>query len=410
MQWAPQLSSALEVERWERLLRAERSPSFEVAKLASRVPGVRRVLGLPAHLDTPDDGTLVTREARVAQARSSVIGRLARRFERERRTAAEPAPKRHRPSAFPPIGPMLDREIDAAIELLRSVPFEELQLRGWHLQPNHYNCPLNDLRFLREHPELWIREVVPAEVEWDFDGQIELLERIAQHVPELSDVPERRSAEPGRFCWDNDASFPRGDAIAYYGIVRQLRPRRVIETGAGWSSLVLAKAVTANERDCEVTLIDPEPRWEVLGELPAGWRLIESPVQLTDLAEFESLEAGDVLFYDGSHCVRTAGDVNWIFFEVLPRLSPGVWLHVHDLMWPWDYPAPWVLDEGLSWNEQYFVQAFLIGNSAYRVRLTVGMVARVRGEEVKALIPDFGGGGSLWIEKLSGGSAPSGRG
>lgn len=128
-------------------------------------------------------------------------------------------------------------------------------------------------------------------------------------------------------------------------------------------------------------------------------------MQFTDLGIFESLEAGDVLFYDGSHCVRTAGDVNWIFFEVLPRLAPGVWIHVHDLGWPWDYPAQWVLDDGLSWNEEYFVQAFLMGNADYRVRLAVSMLASFRRDAIKAVKPEFSGG-SLWIEKVGGRSAP----
>ena len=35
-----------------------------------------------------------------------------------------------------------------------------------------------------------------------------------------------------------------------------------------------------------------------------------------------------------------------MFFEVLPRLAPGVWIHFHDIFWPLDYPAEWVLHEG----------------------------------------------------------------
>jgi hypothetical protein len=46
------------------------------------------------------------------------------------------------------------------------------------------------------------------------------------------------------------------------------------------------------------------------------------------------------------------------------------------------------------------VQAFLMGNTDYRVRLAVSMVALVRHAQVKALIPEFDSGGSLWIEKL----------
>jgi CBS domain-containing protein len=302
-----------------------------------------------------------------------------------------------RPPSFPSVGPVLDSEIDAALHLLESMPFEELQRRGWHLQKNHFYVPLNDVPFLREHPELWTRSKVPEGVDWELDEQLQLLERLAAYADELDDVPDTPT-KPGQFVWNNDV-LPRGDAYAYYGLIRELKPKRVIEIGAGWSSLVLGRAIAANDQPCEVTLIDPEPPWKVLGRLPRGWKMLDSPVQVVDRRLFEKLEPGDVVFYDGSHCMRTGGDVNWVFFDVLPRLAPGVWIHAHDLFWPWDYPPMWVLDEGLSWNEQYLVQAFLMGNTAYRVRLAMSMLAAVRRPDFRALLPEGAVGGSLWIEK-----------
>jgi hypothetical protein len=251
--------------------------------------------------------------------------------------------------------------------------------------------------FLREHPELWTHAALPADVEWDIDAQMELLESIAPYARELDDVRDGPAGAPGEYVWGTQ--FPKGDAYAYYGLVRKLRPRRAVEVGAGWSTLVLRRALEANRSACGVTLIEPEPDWNVLGDLPREWDVIEQPVQLVDLACFEALEPGDVLFYDGSHCVKTGSDVNWIFFEVLPRLADGVWIHLHDIIWPWDYHPEWVLDEGLSWNEQYLLQAFLMHNSAYRVRLSVSMLTMLRRFEIRELLPGMAGA-SVWIEKL----------
>jgi hypothetical protein len=384
--------------RWERVLRAERTRSFKLASVVASIPRLRDVLGVPAGLAAEDNRTLEAREARVAEADRSLIGRVARRFNRNGNTGLGLVSNPDRPKDFPRIGPLLDREVDSALEILRAVPFEELQWRGWHLQPNNFATPLNDLRFLRAHPELWIRSVSPAEVELDLDAQLALIQTLQPYVAELGDVPDE-PVGPGRFHWTND-DFPRGDASMYYGLVRHLKPRRAIEIGAGWSTLVLKRAIEANGGGCDVTVIEPFPRIDVLGDLPAGWRMHEHPVQLEDLATFEALQSGDVLFYDGSHCVHTASDVNWMFFEVLPRLAAGVWIHVHDLMWPFDYPATWILDNGLSWNEQYLVQAFLMGNASYRVRLTVSMLSVARRAEVTAVFPEGLRGGSLWLEKV----------
>jgi hypothetical protein len=151
-----------------------------------------------------------------------------------------------------------------------------------------------------------------------------------------------------------------------------------------------------------VTLIDPGPPWHVLGELPDTWRVEPSILQNVDLEIFSRLEAGDILFYDGSHCLRTASDVNWMFFEVLPRVPPGVWIHVHDVHWPRDYAEQWIFDEGLSWNEQYFVQAFLMHNSSYRPRLGSVMVYHQKGAELEGLFPtNIDNASSLWLEKVA---------
>jgi hypothetical protein len=394
------------VQRWERTLGAERSFTYQLASLVANMPRLRRLLRVPAAVGTADDASLDAREAKVAQVRSSLFGRAVGG------PAARPATPAKandsRPSGFPRIGPHLDREVDVALKLIRSMPFEELQRRGWHLQPNHSGWPLNDVPFLREHPEIWFREEVPAEVNWDLDGQRRLLEHIGTFVGELSDIPEGPSARTGELVWEN-GTFPRDDVYAYYGLVRHLQPRHVVEVGAGWSSLVLARALAANGEACDVTLIEPAPNRSVLSELPADWNMIESLVQFVDLSVFDVLEPGDILFYDGSHCVRTGSDVNWMFFEVLPRLPAGVWIHVHDLMWPYDYGPSWVLDDGLSWNEQYLVQAFLMGNAEYRVRLAMRMIEAVYPADVGTFLPHGDVGGSLWIEKVAGGASAPGR-
>ena len=82
---------------------------------------------------------------------------------------------------------------------------------------------------------------------------------------------------------------------------------------------------------------------------------------------FAPLEAGDVLFVDSSHVLAIGSDVQHLVLRVLPRLSPGVVVHFHDIFLPAEYPREWVLERFRFWNEQYALHAFLAFNDAYRV-------------------------------------------
>jgi hypothetical protein len=96
--------------------------------------------------------------------------------------------------------------------------------------------------------------------------------------------------------------------------------------------------------------------------------------------------------------VRTASDVNWFVFEVMPRLAPGVHVHVHDILFPEDYVDRWIFEEGLSWNEQYLIQAFLMHNDAYEVAIANHLLYCERRAEIDELHGEDGH--SLWLRKL----------
>jgi hypothetical protein len=390
--------------RWERVLARERSPEFAVLRAVSRVaPGLLDAVGLP-RLERDGPRTLEAREATVAAVRDSPLVRggraLHRRLRRRDTSAAGASGPATVPAPLGPqaAGPLTDRVVDEAIAVLRSIPFEEVQRRGWHFQPNHFYWPLNDVAFLDENRDLWHDRGLPRGIEWDLDGQLALVERLDAYRRELGDVPRLPREGRVEFVWENNA-FGGADAVVYYGLVRSLGPRRVVEVGAGWSSLLLGRALARNETPCDVMLIEPHPDARLFGALPADWTVHERTLQRTDLRVFERLGAGDILMFDGSHCVRTASDVNWLLFEVMPRLARGVWVHVHDILFPEDYMDRWVFDEGLSWNEQYVVQALLMHTDAYRVRVANHMLWTERRAAIGAL--HGGDGTSLWLEKLA---------
>src|SRR5436309_6462906 len=156
------------------------------------------------------------------------------------------------------------------------------------------------------------------------------------------------------------------DALVAYCMVRQFQRRLIIETGSGLSSLLLAQAAAKNN-GATLICIEPFPQKFLKEGFPGLRSLIEKKAQDIDLEFFSQLESGDILFIDSSHTVKIGGDVNYLFLEVLPRLKPGVIVHVHDIFLPFDYRRDWVMDEFHFWSEQYLLQAFLSFNAEFEV-------------------------------------------
>jgi len=183
-------------------------------------------------------------------------------------------------------------------------------------------------------------------------------------------------------------------------MVRHFEPESIVEVGSGWSSLVLGQAAAKNKNSALIC-IDPFPSNFVRKGIPALRSLIEKKVQDIDLEFFTQLDSGDILFIDSSHTVKIGGDVNYLFLEVLPRLKPGVIVHVHDIFLPFDYRRDWVVDEFRFWSEQYLLQAFLAFNSEFEVLLANSYLNHYHQQDLKAAFPDLSSwaGGSFWMRR-----------
>jgi predicted O-methyltransferase YrrM len=287
------------------------------------------------------------------------------------------------------------------LDELSRVGFRRIQELGYHIQPNDYYSPLNDCEFVDANRDLWLNPPPAAEINWDPERQMSVAAEVGGFVEELRDVPEHAN-HVGAYCCDNDF-WNNSDALVQYGLVRSRQPRRYVEIGCGWSSLLLARALARNARPCSVDLVEPYGNEELLGTLPRGWVWHRTILQRAPMELFDRLGAGDVLFYDGSHCAKVASDVTWFFFRILPRLKPGVLIHLHDIFLPDDYPEQWILERGQTWNEQYVLQAFLMHNKAYRIVIANRYLFRHDARKLegfyKGVQPVFGV--SLWLEKLA---------
>lgn len=203
--------------------------------------------------------------------------------------------------------------------------------------------------------------------------------------------------------YEANTQFANADPRALFAILRSRKPRRVVEVGSGYSTLLM---MDVNERflgnAASITSVEPFPR-PFLETAAANGRikLIKERAQTVPRAVFDELQAGDILFIDSSHVSKTGSDVNRLFLDIIPRIAPGVLIHVHDVFLPLDYPQKWVITEGRSWNEQYVLQAFLAFNTEFRIVFGTGIARAYFPAELDAILGGRrNGGGSLWFERV----------
>ena len=266
-----------------------------------------------------------------------------------------------------------------------------------------YYSPVPNLELLPD--DIWDRCSELGGIDLRTQTAIEMIEQdLAPFVTEL-EVPDDGPLGPGQFFLNNE-NYEAVDAELLYATVRARKPRRVVELGSGFTTLLIGQAARRNAEDGVETLhlaYDPYPRAQIFGDEPPPPTKFE-PISATEvpLADFGQLAAGDILFVDTTHTVKLGSDVNHIILDILPTLAPGVIVHFHDIFMPWEYPSVWFEEMSYFWAEQYLLQAFLAFNDAFQVLLPAEAVAREFANRLGAVVPSFVPGrrpAAFWIER-----------
>ncbi len=269
-------------------------------------------------------------------------------------------------------------------------------------RPGHYYSPYPDLGDIaRRADHIWKPLAVAPGIDLREAEQWSLLEALGELARSLP-FADPSSSAASRYRSDN-RPYVVGDAMVLGAMLRHLAPRRYVEVGSGWSTAVALDVRDRFLDHTEIVCIDPYPSrlLEVLaGEVPPAFSLRREAVQDTAFEVFEQLGAGDVLFIDSTHVVRAGSDVNHLVFEVLPRLAPGVAVHVHDVFDGFEYPRKWV-EERRAWSEAYLLRAFLQFNEDFAVTLfTSWLHGRDRDRYLAALpAADPNPGAQLWLTR-----------
>ncbi|MDT8344347.1 MAG: class I SAM-dependent methyltransferase [Thermohalobaculum sp.] len=198
--------------------------------------------------------------------------------------------------------------------------------------------------------------------------------------------------------WDQ-SWFPRLDGAAAYVIAAGSGAGRVVEVGSGHSTRFLAQALADAGQGGRIACIDPAPRAPLAG-LEVDWhREVLGPQHM---ALFDALEPGDIAFFDSSHLLWPGTDVDMILNRILPRLAPGVLVHLHDIFLPDPYPVDWAWR---GYTEQSGLAGWLAGGAYRPIWASHYALTRMGAAEAPGIadlpLPEGARESSLWLVRAA---------
>ncbi|MEP7323745.1 MAG: class I SAM-dependent methyltransferase [Saprospiraceae bacterium] len=214
----------------------------------------------------------------------------------------------------------------------------------------------------RKNSEKPVFDVLLPQINGQVNAYNDLIHDICTHVDRFVNIPGKiKPGETGVY-WDNDY-LPGLDIITIYTLIQKFKPAKIIEIGSGHSTAVIRKTIIEHKLRTHLTCIDPKPRRDIVRL--ADIHIAKSLETLDDFNIFFNLHPGDIIFLDGSHISLANSDVTVFFMEVLPFVPAGVYIHVHDIYLPYDYPEDMAIR---GYNEQYLLaQALLYSKDKFEI-------------------------------------------
>ena len=281
---------------------------------------------------------------------------------------------------------------------------EELRKYGGFVPPGHFYSPIPSLDEVALREDVIFNRIprkVPG-IDLNTEEQMDMFASFKEYYDELPFKADKTDSL--RYFFENP-TYSYSDAILLYCMMRHAQPKRIIEIGSGYSSCVI---LDTNEiffnNNISCTFIEPYP--QLLESLikendKERIEIIPTKLQEVDLSKFACLSSGDILFVDSTHVSKVDSDVNHIFFEILPSLSNEVYIHFHDIFYPFEYPKEWIY-AGRAWNENYILRAFLQYNSAFKIIFYNTFLEHYYEQQFISEMPLCmkNKGGSIWLKKI----------
>ncbi|HFA48649.1 MAG TPA: class I SAM-dependent methyltransferase [Bacteroidetes bacterium] len=283
----------------------------------------------------------------------------------------------------------MKRAIKNRLKSLSRQLFEGGQRLGINILPHHFYSQTPDIAALKKDTYWKAASSMYGIQGTEIEGQVAFAQSC--FTPELTaalshlDVHKTAIVENGE-----DGGYGPIEADFLYCFVSKQRPKKIVQVGCGVStSIVLRAAKDAGYRP-EVVCVEPFPM-PFLEKMNAEGRirLVKEKAQKVDLETLTDLGENDLFFVDSTHTVKPGSEVNRIILEVLPRLKKGVFVHFHDIYFPFDYKRDLLEGDLFFWAESTLLHAFLVGNNRYTIRAALSMIHYGEPGALKKLIPHY---------------------
>lgn len=265
--------------------------------------------------------------------------------------------------------------------------FSLLDKGGLHVLPKHYYTPVPDYDWLKRNKQAWTGRANLTGVHWDLDQQLEWLAEIC--LPYYHEVAGLEFYEQ-TIASSVGPGFGPVESQVLHCFIRATAPKLIVEIGSGVSTACMVHASGLNRLEgkssSRIICVEPHPR-KAFSEVQNIHHL-EQPCQTVPHATFEALGAGDLLFVDSSHSVRVGSDVVRIYLDIIPRLAPGVFVHIHDIFLPYLYQRS-VLSNFFGWQETSLLLALLTNNNRLSILACLSALHYDRTEKMVHLLSDY---------------------
>jgi len=261
------------------------------------------------------------------------------------------------------------------------------QHAGFDILPRHFYSSIPDFRELGRDANWKLPRSMVGVNGVDVDEQLGFLRSCctAENLDRLAtlDVNAHARSQYG------DEGYGPIEAEFLYCFIAAKQPKRVIQVGAGYSTAVILLAAQDGPQPIQLTCIEPYPSPYLQKMATEGkLNLIPKRAQEVPVGTMIDLRNGDLLFIDSTHTVKVGSEVNQLILEVLPRLAPGVYIHFHDIFFPYDY-HPDLQTVLFFHSESTLLHAFLIQNPHYTIRTSMSMLHYAKTNDLKALFPRY---------------------